>query len=82
MKAKPEYFDVVDRGDGALLIQPWKKVPLDPPFDLDARDESRPRRKDEAAHIWTAYEALVAEAKERLRVVTSEEIVEMAEEGR
>ncbi len=59
-----------------------KKAPLDPPFDLEARDESRPRRKDEAAHIWTAYEALVAEAKERLRVVSSEEIVGMAEEGR
>ena len=30
MKDKPEYFDVVDRGEKAPPIKPWKKVALDP----------------------------------------------------
>ncbi len=56
-----------------------KKQPKPPPFDLDAKDVSRPRSKEEQEKIWAAYEALVAYAAEHLRVVTSKEIAETAE---
>lgn len=55
-----------------------KKEPKQPPFDLDAKDLSRPRSKEEQDKIWAAYEAMVAYAAEHLRVVTSKEIAEEA----
>ncbi len=57
-----------------------KATPREPPFDLEAPDASDPRTADNAAAIWSAYEDLVAFAAEHLRVVTSEDIVRMAEE--
>jgi DNA-binding beta-propeller fold protein YncE len=52
--------------------------PNSPPFDLNAPDRShlRPAKSTEA--IFQKYEALVACAAERLRVVTSSDIVAMA----
>ncbi|HXF04639.1 MAG TPA: alpha/beta hydrolase fold domain-containing protein [Blastocatellia bacterium] len=55
--------------------------PLIPPFDLNAPDLSRPRSPEEQEAIWAAYEQLVAYAAANLRVVTSEDIVAMADES-
>jgi hypothetical protein len=56
-----------------------KTVPLDPPYHLDATDLSRPRTQTEKDRIWQAYEELVAWAAENLNVVTSADIVQLAE---
>ena len=55
-----------------------KGNPLPPPFDLNAPDPSRARTAEDKAAIFAAYEELVAYAAAHLRVVTSEDIVEMA----
>jgi len=55
--------------------------PLRPPHNLNAPDESKPRTAEEAEKIWRAYENLVAYAADNLRVVTSEDIVKLAESG-
>jgi hypothetical protein len=57
-----------------------KGNPLSPPFDLDAIDPSRPRTEEDKSAIFAAYEELVAYAAAHLRVVTSEDIVEMSKE--
>ena len=57
-----------------------KTIPRDPPFDLDAPDASTARTEANMEQIWTAYEALVAFAAEHYEVVTSEDLVEMAEQ--
>jgi hypothetical protein len=59
-----------------------KGPPLSPPFKLDAPDVSRPRPKAEQEKIWKAYEDLVAWSGANLRVVTSKELVRMAEAER
>jgi len=56
-----------------------RRIPREPPYDLDAPDPSSPRSPEEREAIWRAYEALVAYAAENLCVVTSEDIVRMAE---
>ncbi len=56
-----------------------RRIPREPPYDLDAPDPSRPRPPEEREAIWRAYEALVAYAADNLCVVTSEDIVRMAE---
>jgi len=56
-----------------------KATPLEPPFDLDAPDASEPRTAENIEAIWEAYEALIAYASENLRVLTSAEIVRLAE---
>ncbi len=67
---------------------PWKsryypveggQGPLSPPYDLDAVDASSPRSAAEQEAIWAAYEEMVAYAAGNLCVVTSEDIVSMAE---
>ena len=65
----------------ALVYYPdrRKAQPLAPPFDLDAPDASHPRPAANAREIWEAYEELVAFAASHLRVVTSDDIVRMAE---
>ncbi len=55
-----------------------KSQPLSPPYDLNAPDASQPRSAENQAAIWAAYEELVAYAAEHLSVVTSEDIVSMA----
>lgn len=55
-----------------------KTIPLDPPYDLDAPDLSRPRTQTDQDRIWAAYEELVAWAAENLNVVTSADIVQLA----
>jgi peptidoglycan/xylan/chitin deacetylase (PgdA/CDA1 family) len=52
--------------------------PLSPPFNLDAPDPSQERRESEKTAIWQAYEDLVAYAAAHLKVVTSEDILELA----
>ncbi len=59
-----------------------RRIPREPPYDLDAPDPSSPRSPEEQEAIWRAYEELVAYAAEDLCVVTSEDIVRMAERGR
>ncbi len=56
-----------------------KTTPLTPPFDLDAADPSTPRPAAEQEAIWAAYEDLVAWAAAHLCVVTSEDLVPLAE---
>jgi hypothetical protein len=58
------------------------KKPRQPPYDLNAPDESRPRTQEEQAGIWQAYERMVAYAATNLRVVTSADIVKLAEQTR
>ena len=55
-----------------------KTQPLAPPYNLTAPDPSRVRSQKEQDAIWNAYEELVAYAARNLRVVTSEDIVELA----
>ncbi|GAB4456562.1 MAG: hypothetical protein OHK0041_21400 [Anaerolineales bacterium] len=55
--------------------------PLTPPFDLNAPDPSRLRSADEQAAIWQAYEEFVAYAAAHLNVVTSEDILRLAQES-
>ncbi len=56
-----------------------KTQPLSPPFDLNAPDASMSRSPENQAAIWAAYEELVAYAATHLNVVTSEDIVALAE---
>lgn len=53
--------------------------PLAPPYDLNAPDPSQPRSPQSQELIWKAYEELVAYAAANLSVVTSEEIVALAQ---
>lgn len=61
-----------------VYTDPQTRRPLNPPYDLNAPDRSRPRAPEEQERIWQAYEELVAYAAAHLRVVTSEDIVAMA----
>jgi hypothetical protein len=54
-------------------------VPLSPPYDLNAVDPSTLRADSEKQAIFDAYEALVAYAASHLKVVTSEDIVLLAD---
>ncbi|MBN2547681.1 MAG: hypothetical protein JXB15_00875 [Anaerolineales bacterium] len=56
-----------------------KSTPLTPPFDLGADDPSKPRSAADQAAIWEAYEQLVAFAAKHLQVVTSSDIVQLAQ---
>ncbi len=56
-----------------------KTDPLSPPFDLTAPDPSSLRPQGEQEVIWAAYEELVAWAAANLQVVTSEDIVLLAQ---
>jgi peptidoglycan/xylan/chitin deacetylase (PgdA/CDA1 family) len=58
------------------------RTPRDPPYKMDAPDESKLRSAPEQETIWQAYEALVAYAAANLCVVTSAEIVKLAEAAR
>lgn len=55
-----------------------KTDPLDPPYDLNARDYSKERSPEEQRAILDAYEELVAYAVANLEVVTSEDLLEIA----
>jgi len=57
-----------------------KVTPRTPPFDLSTPDPSSPRTSANESDIWAAYRELVAYAASRLSVVTSEDIVTMAEQ--
>ncbi len=59
-----------------------KSRPLDPPYDLDAPDGSQPRPLENQEAIWAAYEELVAYAAANLSVVTSEDLVALASDGK
>jgi len=56
-----------------------KSRPLEPPFDLAGPDTSVARSPENRDAIWKAYEQIVAYAAANLKVVTSEDIVKMAE---
>ena len=61
-------------------MQNNKKVqPLSPPYDLNAPDPSMLRTEEDQQAIFAAYEKMVAYAAAHLHVVTSEDILEMAE---
>jgi hypothetical protein len=47
---------------------------------LSAADPSKPRTEDDQAAIFAAYEEMVAYAAQNLSVVTSEDIVNLAEQ--
>ncbi|MEK7825446.1 MAG: hypothetical protein AAB266_03380, partial [Nitrospirota bacterium] len=53
--------------------------PLSPPFDLSAPDLSLPRSAEEQSDIWTSYEEMVIYATAHLTVVTSEDIISLAQ---
>ncbi|MFA5801627.1 MAG: hypothetical protein WC911_04035 [Thermoleophilia bacterium] len=55
-----------------------KEEPLSPPFDLNAPDVSTVRSAGEQTAIWQAYEEMVARAAASMKVVTSEDIIELA----
>ena len=57
-----------------------KSRPCTPPYDLTNVPHT-PRSQAEEEAIWSAYEALVAYAAQELEVVTSEDVVRMAEEA-
>jgi hypothetical protein len=57
-----------------------KGNPLPAPWDLSAADPSKPRTEDDQAAIFAAYEEMVAYAAQNLSVVTSEDIVNLAEQ--
>ncbi|MCX7050140.1 MAG: hypothetical protein NTX50_32225 [Candidatus Sumerlaeota bacterium] len=50
-----------------------------PPYNLNAPDRSRPRKPAERERIWKAYEELVSYAATDLTVVSSEDILEIAQ---
>ena len=56
--------------------------PRKAPYDLNAPDRSRPRNTPSRDAIFNKYEELVAFAAQNLRVVTSEDIVMLAEESK
>jgi peptidoglycan/xylan/chitin deacetylase (PgdA/CDA1 family) len=56
-----------------------KTRPRKPPFNLAGPDASVPRSSEDREAIWRAYEELVAYAAANLKVITSEDIVRMAE---
>ena len=56
-----------------------KAEPLSPPFNLSASDPSHLRTEADQAAIFAAYEQLVAYAASHLTVVTSEDIVLLAQ---
>lgn len=51
-----------------------------PPYDLNAPDASKPRSEQNKKQIWDAYAAFVEYAAKNLDVVTSEDLVTMAQE--
>jgi hypothetical protein len=59
-----------------------RKLPVSPPYDLNAPDPSHLRSEKDREAIWQAYEALVAYAAQNLNVVTSQDILMMAEKSR
>lgn len=54
-------------------------IPLSSPFDLSAPDPSIPRSDEEQSAIWIAYEEMVDYATAHLTVVTSEDIISLAQ---
>lgn len=52
--------------------------PARPPFDPQAPDLSRPLDAERRAAVWNAYAELVAYAAAHLRIVTAEDLLEMA----
>ena len=56
-----------------------KDEPLSPPWDLSAPDPSHLRTESDQAAIFAAYEELVAYAASNLTVVTSEDILSLAQ---
>ena len=59
-----------------------RKLPVSPPYDLNAPDPSHLRSEKDREAIWQAYEALVAYAAQNLNVVTSQDILMMAANSR
>jgi hypothetical protein len=58
---------------------PEAKTPRRPPYDIHAPDRAEPRTAENQAAIWRAYEELVGYAARNLAVVTSADIVTMAQ---
>ena len=52
--------------------------PLQPPYNLAAPDTSKPRSQKSQDAIWQAYEEMVAYAAQNLCVVTSQDLVRLA----
>ena len=55
------------------------KQPLAPPYNLNAPDRAQMRGAENREAIWKAYAEMVAYAAANLDVVTSGDIVKMAE---
>ncbi len=55
-----------------------KTRPRSPPFDLGTPDASEPRPVEDREAIWAAYEELIEYGVEHHRIVTSEDILELA----
>lgn len=71
-KGQPGWAAVYFDGEGR------QARPRRPPFNLDAPDTVPPRSPEEQEAIWQAYEAMVAAAAARMRVVTSADLVALA----
>ena len=57
-------------------------TPLSPPFNLDATDPSTLRSVNDEERIWASYERLVTWAATNLQVVTSADLVVLADAAR
>ena len=73
VRGGPSWNAIYLGGDG--------KTPQRPPYDLNAPDQGEPRTSANQDAIWRAYEDLVAYAAQNLAVVTSAEIVSLAEKS-
>jgi len=66
----------------AIYLSRDGRSPRTPPYDVNAPDQAEPRTAENQAAIWRAYEELVAYAARNLRVVTSADVVKMAESAK
>ena len=64
------------------LAGPKEKDPLPPPYNLNTRDKGWMRSVAEKEKIFNAYERLVAYAAANMKVVTSEDIMKMAQSAK
>ena len=74
--------DLYANGTGWASIYYTRGNPAPPPYNLNAPDSSKPKSKAAQAAIWQAYEEMLAYAANNLRVVTSQDLVRIANGGK
>lgn len=73
--------DLYASGTGWASIYYDRGNPSARPYNLNAPDGSKLRSKTAQEAIWKAYEDMLAYAAQNLRIVTSQDVVRMAEGG-